>query len=113
MAVEYNAIALGLVGMMFFLLEFGSRLNLQTSGRGWIDINDIAKTFFIVLSFVTGIGLALFMYAVGTSNAAAIEDILLVAVNYWVFLTCALLLFIFFYYIVVIPKLFTKAKDEE
>jgi len=111
MAVEYNAIALGLVGLMFFLLEFGSRLNLQTSGRGIIDINDIAKTVFTVLSFVIGIGLTWFMYGVSTGNAPVIDGILLVMAQYWVFLTCFLILLFVFYYIIVIPKLFTKGQE--
>jgi len=111
MAVEYNAIALGLVGLMFFLLEFGSRVNFQTSGQGIININDIAKSVFTILSFVVGIGLTLFMYGVSTSNTGVIDGILLVSVNFWVFLTCFMLLLFLFYYIFVIPRLFTKVKD--
>jgi hypothetical protein len=100
------AIAIGLVGMMFFLLDFGSRLNLQTSGKGIIDINDIAKTTFTILSFVVGIGLALFMYGSATKNIGVIENVTLVGINFWIFLTCFLLLFFLIYYLVVIPRLF-------
>jgi sterol desaturase/sphingolipid hydroxylase (fatty acid hydroxylase superfamily) len=98
MVVEYSAIALGLVGMMFFMLEFGTRINFQTSGRGIIDINDIAKSVFVILSFVIGIALTLFMYSVATGNTAAIEDVLLVSVNFWIFMTAFLLLLFIFYY---------------
>jgi hypothetical protein len=112
MAVEYNAIALGMVGMMFFLLEFGTRVNFQTSGRGLIDINDIAKSVFVILSFVVGIGLTLFMYAVSTGNTPVIDGVLLVSVNFWIFMTCFMLLLFVFYYLVYIPKLFTVMKKE-
>ena len=111
MAVEYNAIALGLVGLMFFLLEFGSRINFQTSGRGLVDINDIAKSVFTILSFVVGIGVTLFMYGVSTANTGVIDGVLLVSINFWIFLTCFMLLLFIFYYIVVVPKLFEKGNE--
>jgi hypothetical protein len=111
MAVEYNAIALGLVGLMFFLLEFASRVNFQTSGQGIVNINDIAKSVFTLLSFVVGIGLTLFMYAVSTSNAAVIDSVLLVSINFWIFMTCFMLLLFLFYYLFVIPRLFTKVNE--
>lgn len=111
MPTEYTAVALGLVGSMFFLLEFGTRLNLQTSGRGIIDINDIAKSTFMILSFVVGIALALFMYSVSSGNSAAIDSILVAMISFWVFVTCFLLLFLIIYYWVVIPKLLDKVKE--
>ena len=46
MAVEQVAIVVGILGLMIFLLEFASRINLETSGRGIIDLNTIAKTVF-------------------------------------------------------------------
>jgi hypothetical protein len=110
MAVEYNAIALGLVGMMFFLLEFGTRFNFQTSGKGLIDINDITKSVFVILSFVVGIGLTLFMYGVSTGNAPVIDSVLLVSINFWIFMTCFMLLLFLFYYLIYIPKLFYSMK---
>ncbi len=111
MAVEYNAIALGLAALMFFLLEFSRSLNFQTSGKGFIDINDIAKTILVFSSFSLGIGLVLFMYGVATGNGAVIESVLLVALRFWVVLTTLITLLFIIYYFVIMPKLLEQNRN--
>jgi hypothetical protein len=113
MAVEQVAIVVGILGLMIFLLEFASRINLETSGRGIIDLNTIAKTVFVFMSFVVGIGLTIVLYAMAAETLTWLPDILLILMQFWIFMTCFLLLFFLFYYLVYIPKLFYKMKKDE
>lgn len=108
MAVEYSAVALGIAALMFYLLEFGSRINFQTSGRGWIDLNDLAKTVLIMCSLAVGIGLVLFMYGVVTTNTGVIESVLLVLLRFWITMVSVVLLFIGLYYFVLLPRIAEK-----
>lgn len=113
MAVEYNAIALGIAALMFYLLELASRLNFQTSGKSFIDINDLAKTILMFCSISLGIGLALFMYGVSTGNSATIDAVLLVVLRFWIVMTSVVLLFTIIYYMIILPKLVTKVQGDD
>ena len=113
MAVEQIAIVVGLLGLMIFLLEFASRLNLETSGKGLIDINTIAKSVMVFMSFVLGIGLTIVLYAMASNTLTWLPEIILIVMQFWIFMTCFLLLFFLFYFLVYMPKLFYKMKKDE
>lgn len=113
MAVEQIGIVVGVLGLMIFLLEFASRLNLETSGQGLIDLNTIAKSVMVFMSFVLGIGLTVILYAMAAETISWLPDILLIVMNFWIFMTCFLLLFFLFYFLVYLPKLFYKMKKGE
>ena len=112
MAIEYNAIALGIVGLMFYMLELASRINLQASGEGMVNLNDLAKTILTICSMSLGIGLVLFMYGVATANAPTIETVLLVLLRFWVVMTSVVLLFLSVYYFVWLPRIAEKVQRE-
>jgi len=112
MSLQYNAIAIGIVGLMFFLLEFGSRLNFQTVGKGVIDINDLAKTFFVLMSVGMGWALIAFLVALGNGNIAGVATVTNNLIKFWVAVSGVLILLLGVYYITVIPKVASGGKQE-
>lgn len=103
-AVEYNAIAIGIAAIMFFLMEFGTRINFQTTGKGVIDVNTIAKTFYIFMSLVAGWGLVTFLVGIGNNNPSAIATVTNNMIRFWVLISGMTAIFFVVYLVAVVPK---------
>lgn len=112
-AIEYNAISLGLVGIMFFLLEIGSKINFQTTGKGVIDINSLAKTFFVFMSIGAGWALVTFLVSLANNETTGIALVANGLIWFWVLITGAMAIFFAVYFVAIAPKIARGSNGEE
>lgn len=112
-AIEYNAISLGLVGIMFFLVELGSKINFETTGKGVIDINTLAKTFFVFMSIGAGWGLVSFLVSLVNNEPTGIAFVANSLIWFWVLITGAMAIFFVIYYVAVVPRVFEERNGKE
>jgi cbb3-type cytochrome oxidase subunit 1 len=68
--VEYGAIAIGLAAVMFFLMEFGMRLQPMTSAKN--DPTEKFRLVFIIGSFLMGIPLLGVLIGIASDNGASV-----------------------------------------
>lgn len=112
MAIEYNAIALVLAALMFFLMEFAAKINFITAGTSFINMNDWAKFFFIASSMGMGLALVVFGYAVGDGNAEVIKQTMLSVMYFWVTMILAFFTFFVIYILFIVPKVADQIADQ-
>lgn len=112
MAIEYPAIALSLAAIMFYLMEFGSRLNFTTNENGFITLNEWTKIFMIMASLGFGLGLLLFAYSAAEENIEMIKTTLLTLVYAWSIIIMVVASLLGAYIIYFLPKLVSKQNRE-
>lgn len=112
MAVEYNAIALALAAIMFFLMEFATRFNLNTGDDAYITINEWGKIFFMVCSLLTGLGLILFAYNAADNNTEFVKTMLLNMVYIWGLLIFVVVCLFGAYIIYFLPKMINQSEGK-
>lgn len=68
--VEYGAITIGLAAIMFFLMEFGMRLQPMTEAKN--DPTEKFRLVFIISSFLMGIPLLGVIIGIADANGAGV-----------------------------------------
>lgn len=112
MSLEYNAIALVLAALMFFLIEFAAKINFITTGTSFVNVNDWVKFFFIASALGMGLALVVFGYGVADGNADVIKDTMLSVLYFWVTMVMAFFTFFIVYLLVIIPKVASKVEED-
>lgn len=112
MALEYPAIALSLAAIMFYLMEFGSRLNLTTSQKGFITLNEWTKIFMIIASLGFGLSLLIFAYSAADNNVEVIKYTLLTLIYAWSLIIMVVVCLLGAYIIYFLPKLIEETSQK-
>jgi len=112
MALEYPAIALSIAAIMFYLMEFGSRLNFTTSENGFITLNEWTKIFMIMASLGFGLSLLIFAYSAADNNTEMIKTTLLTLIYAWSLIILVVVCLLGAYIIYFLPKLIEDSRQK-
>jgi hypothetical protein len=116
LTLEYNAIAIILIGGMFFLMEMGSRIEVKKPAiLSGTDFGNWIKLFFIGGAFLLGI-VAFGMLVSLTDEAGASAEIKAVAnAGFWGWMAFVIVAIgmLIIYYLVMLPRYFSAAAGLE
>lgn len=105
--VEYVALAVIILGLMFFLLEFSSRLteNKPTDITGTDPVTWF-KMAYIIGAFFLGMGLVGLGYFIATENGASagVVSVFTAGIWFWASLTIITVFGLLIYFLYLIPR---------
>lgn len=109
MAVEYPALVIGVAAIMFFLLEFGMRIQAMTDAKD--DPMNNFKLVFIMAAFLMGIPLLALLIGIADANGAGTEIVYALNGTLWGYCAvCILAVFgMLIYFIYWVPKAIKNA----
>jgi hypothetical protein len=112
--VEYTAVAVVIIGLMFFLLEASIKLQGgKPAALGGNDPMNYIKLFLLCMSFLLGGAACALAYAVILENTggAIIQDVGVAAIALWSTLTVVLVFGLLVYYVWLLPQYIKKGAE--